>query len=61
MGLTPAKIGVLAHSPAQCSCHMCGNPRKYFGDRTLSELRVIEAMQCEIDTISKSYYNDLSI
>ena len=60
-GLIPARIGKVAHSPAQCSCHMCGNPRKYLGDRTLSELRVIEAMQCEIDTINKSYYSDLNI
>lgn len=23
----------------RCSCWMCGNPRKYFGQRTIQELR----------------------
>lgn len=58
--LTPTRIGILAHSPALCSCYGCGNPRKYFGESKVSELRVIEAMRCEIDTINKSYYSDLS-
>ncbi len=25
---------------ARCSCWMCGNPRKYRGERTLQEIRV---------------------
>ena len=56
--LTPSRIGMLAHSPALCSCYACGNPRKYFGERHISELRVIEAMKCEIDTINKNCYSD---
>lgn len=24
---------------ASCSCYMCGNPRKYFGDLTVQELK----------------------
>ena len=47
--LTPARIGILAHSPALCSCYACGNPRKYFRESKISELRVIEAMKSEID------------
>ena len=27
--VSPVEIGILAHSPARCSCYMCGNPRKY--------------------------------
>lgn len=50
-GLTPARIGILAHSPALCFCYACGNPRKYSGESRISELRVIEAMKFEIDNL----------
>lgn len=26
-------------TPAPCSCWMCGNPRKYFNERTIQEKR----------------------
>lgn len=31
-------VGMMLHSATLCSCHMCGNPRKYFGERSLQEL-----------------------
>ena len=31
-------IGMLARTPAPCSCPMCGNPRRHFGKRTLKEI-----------------------
>lgn len=33
------KIGILLHTPAVCSCFMCGNPRKHFNKQTIQELR----------------------
>ena len=30
-------IGKVAHSRAICSCWMCGNPRKHFGEVTIHE------------------------
>jgi len=30
-------IGMRSHSPKWCSCHMCGNPRKYYNEQTLQE------------------------
>ena len=40
---SPTRIGVYAHTPKLCSCHMCGNPRKYLGNsknaKTIQELR----------------------
>lgn len=30
-----AKILIKTHVP--CSCPMCGNPRRYFGERTIQE------------------------
>jgi len=32
----------MAETPAICSCWMCGNPRRYFGDRTVQERRAIQ-------------------
>ena len=31
-GLNKTVIGIRAHTPANCSCHMCGNQRAYWGD-----------------------------
>lgn len=33
------RLGIIAYYPTKCSCPMCGNPRKWFGDRTISECR----------------------
>jgi|TARA_B110000285_G_scaffold201159_1_gene235584 hypothetical protein len=39
-------IGKKAHTPAMCSCHMCGNPRKYWKEKTLQE-KISEIKQKE--------------
>ena len=31
-----------SETPAMCSCWMCGNPRKYFGKRTIQERRLFQ-------------------
>jgi hypothetical protein len=36
---TPRMIGIKAHTPALCSCYMCGNPRKYWKEKTIQERR----------------------
>lgn len=44
--VTPAAVGIYAHSPARCSCFMCGNPRKYYGNghaQKISEIRQLPA------------------
>ena len=39
-GLDERGIGVMASTHCKpCSCEMCGNPRKFFGERTLREKR----------------------
>lgn len=35
--LDEGNIGFLAHTPQNCSCHMCGNPRKHWKDKTMQE------------------------
>lgn len=29
--------GFVVDTPTPCSCYMCGNPRKYFKEKTLQE------------------------
>ena len=33
------------HTPASCSCPMCGNPRKWFGERTVQERRAMQEVE----------------
>ncbi len=40
---SPRHRGKVIDTPTPCSCWMCGNPRKYFGEKTLQELRHDEA------------------
>lgn len=43
----------LADHLAQCSCHMCGNERRHFGNPTVQEKRAAEAAKRDIaDSIS---------
>lgn len=34
---TKATVGILYHTRKRCSCYMCGNPRKYTGEKTIAE------------------------
>jgi hypothetical protein len=36
--LEPGWIGLLARTPARCSCWMCGNPRRYWRELRRQEL-----------------------
>ena len=33
------QLGRLIDTPTPCSCWMCGNPRRYFNERTIQEQR----------------------
>jgi len=37
-GSSPHRLGMVVTTPTLCSCWMCGNPRKYFGQRTRQEI-----------------------
>lgn len=32
----------MAETRQKCSCHMCGNPRKYWKEKTMQEKRIME-------------------
>lgn len=36
---TPRQLGILANTPATCSCWMCGNWRRVMKQRPIQELR----------------------
>ncbi len=42
--MSEKQLGQVVQHPQVCSCPMCGNPRKHFGERTIQERR---AMQLE--------------
>lgn len=35
------ELGILVDTPTVCSCWMCGNPRRYFGELTIQERRMM--------------------
>jgi hypothetical protein len=37
-------VGKLARTRTPCSCRMCGNPRKWFKQKTVQELKRIEVV-----------------
>jgi len=36
---TEKRVGKALHTACACSCWMCGNPRRHFGERTVQEKR----------------------
>jgi hypothetical protein len=43
----PRLLGMLVHSAAICSCWMCGNPRKHFGEVTRQERSAAEVARID--------------
>ena len=41
-GVSAREKGMLANTACQCSCHMCGNPRKHWNASTLQELKFVD-------------------
>ncbi|SOE66820.1 hypothetical protein SAMN05414139_02916 [Burkholderia sp. D7] len=37
--------GKVIDTPTPCSCPMCGNPRHYFGERTIGERRWFQQVE----------------
>jgi len=38
----PRHLGRFAHTRQLCSCWMCGNPRRYFGELSFQERRAFQ-------------------
>lgn len=39
---TGKQNSIIVQYPAQCSCPMCGNPRKWLNERTIHELQDLD-------------------
>ena len=51
-GLCPLNeraVGLHAATPKLCSCYLCGNPRRYFGEITLREQKRNERELAEME------------
>lgn len=44
-------VGKLVHTATNCSCWMCGNPRKFFGELTMQERKHLEKMKDELNDL----------
>ena len=49
--LSGKQLGMAVNTPRPCSCVMCGNPRRYFGKKTLAELRNVDLFDSEIKNL----------
>lgn len=43
--LDDRQLGIVVHTPAICSCWMCGNDRKYQDERTIQERRQMQDIE----------------
>lgn len=41
----PKRLAKTVNTPCSCSCHMCGNPRKWWNEKTMQELKFEETAQ----------------
>lgn len=41
----PKQLSMAVDTPTPCSCWMCGNARKWFGEATLQERRLKHALE----------------
>lgn len=46
------RLGIVVQHPKMCSCMGCGNPRKWFGDRTIAELRDLDRFDTGMEDLS---------
>lgn len=47
----PGRVGCLARTPAPCSCFACGNPRRHFGELLMSERRVLDQLEHQLEEV----------
>jgi hypothetical protein len=43
--LDPQQLGKVLNAVPSCSCYMCGNPRKYFKERSVQEKRWMQVVE----------------
>lgn len=44
-------FGIISRTARLCSCHMCGNPRRYWKEMTMPERRLADRTRAELDDL----------
>lgn len=52
---TDKEIGRKACTPTNCSCYMCGNPRKYDGELTREEKGFLDIEKDQIENLKSDW------
>lgn len=50
---SPKRIGMISSTPKSCSCHMCGNPRKHWKQKTIQEIKADEAFHVNLKDLTE--------
>lgn len=53
-GLDKVRLGVAVDTPCDCSCPMCGNPRRHFGELTMAERRQQASYQDQMSDLENN-------
>lgn len=51
--LAAKELGKVVDTPTPCSCWVCGNPRRYFGEEHISKLRADARERVELQLLPK--------
>jgi len=54
--LSKEELGMVVETPTPCSCFMCGNPRKYFKQKTNQEKRNEDKFKNELKELTNDIY-----
>jgi hypothetical protein len=49
--LTSKGVKLILKTSTLCSCWMCGNPRRFFGEKTIQELKAQEKFRLDINDL----------
>lgn len=52
---TDTQLGKLVHTVPNCSCWMCGNPRRHFKQITIQEQKQLELVETWVDWVESRY------
>lgn len=58
--LASKHLGKVVDTPTPCSCWMCGNPRRYSGERTIQERRQTQNQVEELPGADETYTKEIN-
>lgn len=58
--MDPRQAGAVIQHPKVCSCFQCGNPRKWFNERTLAERKGFDALRDGLEELVLKVTDELA-